>query len=83
MMGGSLRSFFWWVYYGLFLSLCIFIFVVAVRYVRGLLFIGSFNCAKGLYGVAVAIMIFGLLSMVIAYLIKNLWIKIAGNKREM
>jgi hypothetical protein len=32
---------------------------------------------------AVAIMIFGLLSMTIAYLAKTLWIKITGIKREI
>jgi hypothetical protein len=77
----SIRSFFWWIYYGLFLGLCIFIFFIAIRYIRGLLFAGSLNLAQSLYGVAVAIMILGLLSMAIAYLVKNLWIKIAGNKR--
>lgn len=78
----SLRSFFWWIYYGLFLGLCIFIFFTAIRYIKGFLFTGSSNLAKSLYGVAVAIMVFGLLSMAIAYLVKNLWIKIAGNKGE-
>lgn len=76
MDGRSVRSFFWWIYYGLFLGLCIFIFVTLVIYVKGLLFTGSFNLGTFLYGAAVAIMIFGLLSMAIAYLVKTLWSKI-------
>ncbi len=79
----SLRSFFWWIYYGLFLGLCIFIFFIAIRYVRGLIFTGSSNLAQSLYGVAVAIMIFGLLSMVIAYLVNALWTKFAGDKNRI
>ncbi len=78
MDGRSIRSFFWWIYYSLFLGLCIFIFVTAVKYVTGLLIAENVNMAKFLYGVAVAIMIFGLLSMVIAYLIKTLWFKTTG-----
>jgi len=81
MNGNNLKSFFWWVYYSLFLGLCIFIFVTTVKYLKGLLFPGTVNLGKFLYGVTVAIMIFGLLSMAIAYLIKTLWIKITGTKR--
>ena len=66
MDGRSLRSFFWWVYYGLFLGVCIFIFVTVVKYPKGLMSTRSFNLGKCLYGVAVAIMIFDLLSMAIA-----------------
>jgi hypothetical protein len=80
MDGSSLRSFFWWVYYSLFLGVCIFIFVTVVKYVKGFLFAGDFNVGKFLYGVAVAIMIFGLLFMAIAYLVKTLWIKMRGIK---
>ncbi len=83
MDGSSLRSFFWWVYYSLFLGVCIFFFVTVAKYTMGLLFAGSFNWGRFLYGIAVAIMIFGLLSMTIIYLVKALWIKIAGFKREM
>ena len=81
MDGSILRSFFWWVYYSLFLGLCIFIFVTVVKYLKGLLFTGSLNLGTFLYGMAVAIMIFGLLSMVIAYLVKALWIKITRINR--
>jgi hypothetical protein len=81
MDGSSIRSFFWWIYYSLFLGLCIFIFVGVVIYIKGLLSTGSFNLGTFLYGAAVAIMIFGLLSMAIAYLAKTLWIKIMGIKR--
>ena len=81
MDGSGIRSFFWWVYYSLFLGLCIFIFVTTVKYMKGLLFTGNVNLGKFLYGMAVAIMIFGLLSMAIAYLAKTLWSKITGIKR--
>jgi len=81
MNGKSIKSFFWWVYYSLFLGLCIFIFVTVVKYIKALLFTGSINLGKFLYGAAVAIMIFGLLSMAIAYLVKTIWIKITGMKR--
>ncbi len=83
MDGSTIRSFFWWIYYSLFLGLCIFIFVTVVIYIKGLLSTGSFNLGTFLYGAAVAIMIFGLLSMAIAYLAKTLWIKITGIKRGM
>jgi energy-coupling factor transporter transmembrane protein EcfT len=83
MDGKNIRSFFWWIYYSLFLGFCIFIFVIAVRYLKGLLVAGNVNLGKFLYGAAVAIMIFGLLSMAIAYLIKTLWIKITGIGREI
>jgi hypothetical protein len=83
MDGRSIRSFFWWIYYGLFLGLCIFIFVTAVKYVKGLLIAENVNVGEFLYGVAVAIMIFGLLSMAIAYLIKTLWFKITGMKGKV
>jgi hypothetical protein len=79
----SLRSFFWWIYYGLFMGLCIFIFFTAIRYIRGFLFTGSSNLAKSLYGVAVAIMIFGLLSMAIAYLVNALWTKFTREKNRI
>jgi hypothetical protein len=83
MDGKSIRSFLWWIYYSLFLGLCIFIFVIAVRHLKGFLVAGNVNVGKFLYGAAVAIMIFGLLSMAIAYLIKTLWIKITGIGREI
>jgi uncharacterized membrane protein YhaH (DUF805 family) len=83
MDGRSIRSFFWWVYYSLFLGLCIFIFVATVKYMKGLLFAGNVNVGKILYGMAVAIMIFGLLSMAIAYLVKTLWSKMMGIKGEI
>ena len=81
MKGSSVRSFFWWTYYSLFLGICIFIFLTAVKYLKGFLLAGDFNLGKFLYGLAVAIMIFGLLSMAIAYLIKALWIKVTRIKR--
>jgi len=74
----SIKSFFWWVYYALFLGFCIFIFVTAVKYIKALLFTGSFNLGKFLYGATVAIMIFGLLSMSIAYLARTIWYRIKG-----
>jgi hypothetical protein len=83
MDGRSVRSFFWWIYYGLFLGLCIFIFFIAIRYIRGLLFTGSSNLAQSLYGVAVAIMIFGLLSIAIAYLVNALWTKFTREKSRI
>ncbi|NIS60459.1 MAG: hypothetical protein GTO13_07125 [Proteobacteria bacterium] len=73
-----MRSFFWWIYYSLFLGLCVFILVTVVIYLKGLLFTGNVNLGKFLYGAAVAIMIFGLLSMAIAYLVKTLLGKITG-----
>lgn len=79
----SVRSFFWWIYYGIFLGLCIFLFVMAIPYSKKLLFAGTFNLGEFLYGVAVAIMIFGLLSMAIAYLAKALWTNITDNKRRI
>lgn len=73
-----MRSFFWWTYYSLFLGLCVFILVTVVIYLKGLLFTGNVNLGKFLYGAAVAMMIFGLLSMAIAYLVKTLLGKITG-----
>lgn len=85
MRGGILRSVIWWIYYGLFLGLCIFIFVVVTKY--GIRLVSTedrkLSGAQILYGMAVAIMIFGLLSMAIAYLAKTLWSKITGIKRGM
>ncbi len=78
MDGKNMRSFFWWIYYSLFLGLCVFILVTVVIYLKGLLFTGNVNLGKFLYGAAVAIMIFGLLSMAIAYLVKTLLGKITG-----
>jgi len=83
MDGRNMRLFFWWIYYSLFLGFCIFILVTAVVYLKGLLFTGNINLGKFLYGAAVAIMIFGLLSMAIAYLIKTLWIKITRIGKEI
>ncbi len=80
MDGKHIRSFFWWIFYSLFLGLCIFIFVTTVTYIKGLLFTGNANLGRFLYGAAVAMMIFGLLSMAIAYLVKTLWDKITGIK---
>jgi hypothetical protein len=82
MDGRSIRSFFWWIYYSLFLGLCVFIFVAAGKYLKGLLLTGDLNLGKLTYGVAMGIMIFGLLSLVITYLLKSLWIKITGSKTE-
>lgn len=78
MDGKNMRSFFWWTYYSLFLGLCVFILVTVVIYLKGLLFTGNVNLGKFLYGAAVAMMIFGLLSMAIAYLVKTLLGKITG-----
>ena len=78
MNGKSIKSFFWWVYYTLFLGFCIFIFVTVVKYIKALLFTGGFNLGKFLYGTTVAIMIFGLLSMSIAYLARTIWYRIKG-----
>ena len=80
MDGRSIRSFFWWIYYSLFLGLCVFIFVAAGKYLKGLLLTGDLNLGKFIYGVAAGIMVFGLLSLVITYLLKSLWIKITGIK---
>ena len=81
MVGKRVKSLFWWTYYGLFLGICIFMFLTAVKYLKGFLLAGTFNFAKFLYGMALAIMIFGLLSMAIAYLTKTLWIKVTRIKR--
>jgi NhaP-type Na+/H+ or K+/H+ antiporter len=77
---GIVRSVIWWIYYGLFLGLCIFILIAVTRY--GIRFVfageGKLSGAHILYGVAVGIMIFGLLSMSIAYLARNIWHRIKG-----
>ena len=67
-------------YYSLFLGLCIFIFVALTKYGIRLLLTEEreLNGAQILYGVAVGIMIFGLLSMSIVYLARNIWWKIKG-----
>jgi hypothetical protein len=80
MRGGIVRSVIWWIYYGLFLGLCIFIFTAVTKYGINLVFTGEGNLsgAQILYGVAVGIMIFGLLSMSIAYLARNIWHRIKG-----
>ncbi len=83
MDGRRIKSFFWWLYYSLFLGFSIFIFVAVAIYIKGLLSAGSFNLSTFLYGAAVAVMIFGLLFMAIAYLAKTLWIKISDIKRGM
>jgi hypothetical protein len=78
--GGIVRSIVWWIYYGLFLGLCIFIFVTVARYGIHMLFMDQrkLNGAQILYGVAVGIMIFGLLSLSIAYLTRSIWYRIKG-----
>lgn len=80
MRRGTVRSVIWWTYYGLFLGLCIFIFIAVTRYGIRLVFVdqGKLNGAQILYGVAVAVMIFGLLSMSITYLTRNIWHRIKG-----
>ena len=76
-----MRSLIWWTYYGLFLGLCIFIFIAVTRYGIRLVFVeeGRLNGAQLLYGVAVGVMIFGLLSMSIAYLTRTIWYRIKGS----
>lgn len=75
-----MRSVIWWAYYGLFLGLCIFIFIAVTRYGLHVVFVdqGKLSGAEILYGVAVAVMIFGLLSMSIAYLTRTIWYRIKG-----
>ena len=81
MRGGIVRSVIWWIYYGLFLGLCIFIFIMVIKYAMDLGFMSGrkLNLAQILYGMAIGIMIFGLLSMSIAYLARNIWYRL---KRE-
>ena len=80
MRGGIVRPVMWWMYYGLFLGLCIFIFIAVTKY--GIRFVftgeGKLSGAHILYGVAVGVMIFGLLFMAIAYLVRNIWCRIKG-----
>jgi H+/Cl- antiporter ClcA len=78
---GIVRSLIWWTYYGLFLGLCIFIFIAVTRYGIRLVFVEEerLNGAQLLYGVAVGVMIFGLLSMSIAYLTRTIWYRIKGS----
>lgn len=80
MRGEIVRSIVWWIYYGLFLGLCIFIFVTVARYGIHVLFMEQrrLNGAQILYGVAVGVMIFGLLSLSIAYLTRSIWYRIKG-----
>lgn len=80
MRRGIVRSVIWWMYYGLFLGLCIFIFVAVIKYGIHLIFMGGreLTGAQILYGAAVGVMIFGLLSMSIAYLAQNIWYRIKG-----
>lgn len=75
-----MRSVIWWIYYGLFLGLCIFIFIAVTWYGIRLVFVdrGKLNAAQILYGVAVGVMIFGLLSMSIGYLTRTIWHRIKG-----
>jgi hypothetical protein len=82
--GGIVRSVIWWTYYGLFLGLCIFIFIAVTRYGIHLMFVGEdkLSGAEILYGVAVGVMIFGLLSMSIAYLTRTIWYRIRGPLKE-
>ncbi len=86
MRSGIVRSVIWWIYYGLFLGLCIFIFMAIMRYGIHVLFTEQrkITGAQILYGVAVGVMIFGLLSMAIAYLTRSIWYRIKGpsDKRE-
>jgi uncharacterized membrane protein len=74
------RSVMWWIYYGLFLGICIFIFIAVIQYGIHMLFKGQrkLTGAQILYGVAVCIMIFGLLSMAIAYLTRTICYRIKG-----
>jgi len=80
MRGGIARSIIWWTYYGLFLGLCIFIFMAVIKYGISLVLTADrkLSGAQILYGVAVGIMIFGLLSMSIAYLARNIWYRLKG-----
>ena len=79
-----MRSVIWWTYYGLFLGLCIFIFIAVTRYGIRLMFVEEevLSGAEILYGVAVGVMIFGLLSMSIAYLTRTIWYRIRGPSKE-
>ncbi len=78
--GGTVRSVIWWIYYGLFLGICIFIFMAVIRYGIHVFFTDQrkLNGAQILYGLALGIMIFGLLSMSIAYLGGSIWHRIKG-----
>jgi hypothetical protein len=78
--GGMVKSVMWWIYYGLFLGICIFILMVVIQYGIHMLFTGQrkLTGAQILYGVAVGIMIFGLLSMAIAYLTRTICYRIKG-----
>ena len=75
-----IRSVMWWIYYGLFLGICIFIFMAVIQYGIHTFFTGErkLTGAQVLYGVAVGIMIFGLLSMAIAYLTRTIYYRIKG-----
>ena len=80
MPSERMRTVIWWIYYSLFLGLCISILVMVLRYAVNWAFTGEgkYTGAQILYGVAVGMMIFGLLSLCIAYLTKTIWSKIKG-----
>lgn len=82
MPGERIRTVIWWIYYGLFLSLCIFILIMVIRSAANWAFAvdRKITGAQMLYGVAIGIMIFGLLSLCIAYLTKTIWSRITGGK---
>jgi len=81
MPGERIRIVVWWIYYGLFLGLCIFILIMVIRYAVGWAYAGygKLTGAQILYGAAVGMMIFGLLSLCIAYLTKAIYSKVNGN----
>lgn len=82
MPSERIRAVVWWTYYGLFLGLCISILVMVLKYAVHWVFAGDrkITGAQMLYGVAVGMMIFGLLSLCIAYLAKTIWSRVTGEK---
>ncbi len=81
MPGERIRIVVWWIYYGLFLGLCIFILIMVIRYAVGWVYAGDrkLTGAQILYGVAVGMMILGLLSLCIAYLTKTIYSRVKEN----
>jgi hypothetical protein len=82
MPSERMRTVIWWIYYSLFLGLCISMLAVVLRYVVSWAFTedGKLTGAHILYGVAVGMMIFGLLSLCFAYLAKTMWSRITRGK---
>lgn len=82
MPSERIRTVIWWIYYSFFLGFCISILIIVLRYAVSWAFTENEKLTgpQILYGVAVGMMILGLLLLCIAYLVKTIWIRVSREK---